>query len=323
MSELFEIEGSSVFIPQAGLYLDDRRKRAFAFASHAHSDHFAKHDQILCTPQTAALLGKRLKNSRYLICPFRKPMEINGVRITLYPAGHILGSAQVLLEYEGQSLLYTGDFRTATSRTAEPFELIEADTVIMETTFGRPHYTFPSRADSEQKLLNEIHNALESGRTPVIFGYTLGKAQEALSIISGANMPVAVEYSILRFIHIYQKFGTHFGAYTKFRRSDDQKGAVLLPASHKRHKYVQNIKNVYTIYLSGWGMDSSSRFRFGVDTVIPFSDHADFEELIAFAKDTHAKTVYCTHGFDSFIHTLREHGVNAQWLIPKPQMELF
>jgi len=323
MPEMFELEKKSIHIPAVNLYLDDRRKRNFGFVSHAHSDHLARHISILCTPVTARLAELRLKTTQYTELEFDRFLVINSHKIKLVPAGHVLGSAQIYIESENGSLLYTGDFRTKPSRTADKFRLQKADTVIMETTFGLPRYRFPKREEIEDQLLEIIKSKLETGIPVLVFAYTLGKAQEALHVISRAGLPVAVEYNILRYAKIYEKFGIRFGPYEKFKRSEYRDKVIILPSQYARQRYVASLPQTFKIYLSGWGMDESAKYRLGVDVVLPFSDHADFDELIEFAAGTGARTIYCTHGFDDFVTVLRREGINAKPLVPKAQLELF
>jgi len=242
------------------------------------------------------------------------PLEINDTKITLHPAGHILGSSQIKIVKQGTSLLYTGDFRISPSRTAEPFEFVEADILIMESTFGLPHYKFPDRISVENDLVKLCARLLKSGKTPVVLAYTLGKGQEALKILCDADLPVAVDYSILRFVPIYQKHGVDIKKFTKYRKSDINGRILLLPVNARYQRRIKSLSNIYTIYLSGWGIDKTAQNRLGVDKVLPLSDHADFDELIRLVETINPKKVYCTHGFDKFVDILRNAGYHAELL---------
>ena len=122
MEEIFQLKNGSIYIPVLDLYLDSTKKQSTGFISHAHGDHIARHERIICTPETARILSLRLKNPTCEILPLFRKKKINNGAITLYPAGHILGSAQLYFESPGGSLLYTGDFRTRPSRTVESFK---------------------------------------------------------------------------------------------------------------------------------------------------------------------------------------------------------
>ncbi len=257
------------------------------------------------------------------ILDYGEPLERDRARITIYPAGHILGSAQILIENDGGRLVYTGDFRTLPAKTVEPLEQLRCDVLIMETTFGRPQYRFPPREQVIEQLLRIITQKLNQGITPVVFVYPLGKGQEILYYLSRSELPVAVDYTILRLARIYEKFGITFGPYEKFRRSEAREKVLLLPAASRMQNFIRNMSDRYLIYMSGWGMDPAAKYRLRVDEVIPFSDHADFDELIRFAEASAAREIYCTHGFEEFVTVLKKRGLNAKPLLQSPQLELF
>jgi Cft2 family RNA processing exonuclease len=318
---LFRFE-KDIHIPRLNLWLDSKRKRDFGFISHAHSDHIARHKHILCTLPTAALLRTRLNGVSFQAIPFKESIFFDDARVTLYPAGHILGSAQVHIQQGDRSLLYTGDFRTLPAKTAEPFELVGADTIIMESTFGSPQYCMPPRDQVEDELIGICRSLLKQGRTPAVFAYTMGKGQEALKILSEAGLPLAVEYTILRLAKIYERFGVQFGEYEKYLPSDYQGRVLLLPAEFRFRREWSRMREVYSIFLSGWGMDETAVRRFGVDRVLPLSDHADYNELIGYVEKLRPSEIYCTHGFPEFVSILRNAGFRAFQLETWRQREL-
>jgi len=133
-----------VFLPQQNLWLDPWEAKDFAFVSHAHSDHIAPHRQIIVSERTARLMQARLPGKRKeIILPFGQEKNVWGMQVTLFPAGHIFGSAQFFLRTENDSLLYTGDFKLRRGQSAEPAEWTAASTLIMETTYGIPRYRLP------------------------------------------------------------------------------------------------------------------------------------------------------------------------------------
>ena len=155
MSKLFTLEDGIISIPRIGLFLDSKKRKEFGYISHGHSDHIARHQKVLCTDKTAQLLKYKLKNTNYYTLPFYESTNFHDLTITLFPAGHILGSSQIFIESSEGSLLYTGDFRIKESRINEKFVFQKCDTLIMETTFGMPHYCFPPREEVEEELDQE------------------------------------------------------------------------------------------------------------------------------------------------------------------------
>ena len=323
ISSPFIIQEKSVYIPDAGLYLDSRKRKPLGFISHAHADHCARHTQIICSPPTAELLQVRYKNPNSTSIAFEEQFSLQKTEIMLYPAGHVLGSAQILISSAGGRLLYTGDFNAGASRTAEPFKLCTCDILIMETTYGNPVYRFPAKESVEDQLLTTIRIKMRDGLTPVIFAYPLGKAQEVLHLLSHNDIPVAVDYSIIKIVKVYQKYGISFGTFEKLRRSDFRGRTLLLPVGARFQKFVQEMQKKYTFYLSGWAMDPSVRFRFRVDRALPYSDHADYDQLLALVAASGASEIYCTHGSADFVTILRNEGYSAKVLHPPAQLNLF
>jgi len=322
MNALFQIRDQAIYIPAADMYLDAAKKKPRGFISHAHSDHLARHQTILCTPETAQLLKIKLKSTSYLSLPYMQSYMLDHAVVTLLPAGHILGSAQIFIETSEGTILYSGDFRLRDSRTAQKITLRQADVLIMESTFGLPHYQFPSRQSVEDELLYLLKKNLDNQMTPVVFAYSLGKGQEALHLLGNSGLPVAVHESILGYAKVYQKFGLDFGTFEKFHKSDYRGKILLMPTQARYERFFSIMENKFSIYLSGWGMDPQAAGRFKVDKVLPYSDHADYTELIEFARQVNAKFVFCTHGFEEFITTLRNHGIDARPLRSVEKVDL-
>ena len=178
-----------VYLPNEDIWLDPFEAKSFAFISHAHSDHIAPHDEIIVSERTSHLLQARLPGSRNEhILPFGQPATIRGLQVTLLPAGHIFGSAQFFLETDAGTLLYSGDFKLRPGRSAEAAEWKPAETLIMETTYGLPRYRLPPTELVVQQIVAFCREALEEGATPILLGYSLGKAQEILCSLAEANL---------------------------------------------------------------------------------------------------------------------------------------
>ena len=196
----------------ADLAIDFRRRQPRAFISHAHSDHIARHEYALCTPETSALYQHRLGRRPTLEVPCRSPIEWGGLRLTTYPAGHCLGSAMLLAEDQRTSLLYTGDFKLGPSATAEPAELVHADILVIESTFGHPDYCMPPRDEVLGTLFELVRKVLNDGATPVIQAYMLGKSQEVTRLLTGQGIPVLQHKKIYQISQVYESLGCRSGA---------------------------------------------------------------------------------------------------------------
>ena len=198
-----------VYLPAQDLWLDPWDAKPFAFVSHAHSDHIAPHKEIIVSERTARLMQARLPGKRNEhVLPFGEKRTVRDVDVTLLPAGHIFGSAQIFLENE--SLLYTGDFKLREGKSAEPAEWRHADTLIMETTFGLPRYRFPATEQVVNQIIAFCREAIDEGEVPVLLGYSLGKAQEILCSLTGAGLTPMLHGSVYQMTRIYEQFGQSF-----------------------------------------------------------------------------------------------------------------
>jgi Cft2 family RNA processing exonuclease len=311
----------ALYVPALDLWMDAGRVKDFSFVSHAHTDHATRHRKVLATPETLTLLEHRRGRTQAVTAYFGQPLTIEDHQVTLFPAGHILGSAQILIEGE-QRLIYTGDFKLRPGACARPAEVNVCDILVMECTFGQPHYIFPPFEQTLERLIDFIDKTLLEGMTPVVLGYTLGKGQEALKIVGQAGYTTAVHESIYSIARIYEKFGVEFGTYEKFTGNDLEGKVVVAPTYLRRKQLREQIKRFRTVYLTGWGLDPDRRFALGVDLILPLSDHADFNELVEYVRRVNPKKVYTVHGFPQFAAHLRELGFDARHL-PEQQMELF
>ena len=176
-----------VYLPQLDLWLDSLRKRETSVVSHAHSDHVARHNRPILTTGTRILLGEYLSRSEPVELQYGEPLETPDYTITLHPAGHCLGSAQALVTVRatGERVLYTGDLRTQPSPINEPAEAVPCDTLVIESTYGRPDYVFPPQEESIATAIRVIHQWLGQGAIPVVLGLAVGQG-------AGSAAPFAV-----------------------------------------------------------------------------------------------------------------------------------
>jgi len=322
-----------LYLPALDLYLDSRHSRPFSFISHAHSDHLGAHDRALVTPATAVLARHRIAVRQLDIHAYQTLTPIRpDISIELLPAGHVLGSAMLHAVTDGGSLLYTGDYSFRKSLTAENAVVREADVLVMESTYGLPHFKFPPPHIIGEQLVELVHDALRTGRQPIVYGYSLGKAQEIVRILTDAGLPVTCHGAIGPINDIYAQFGVSTGPYRAYKSSDfhgetaldlSERGVLVAPPQTARGAFTTRFNNPLRIMMSGWGLLKGASFRYGVDHVLPLSDHADFDGLLELVERVQPKKVYTHHGYPEFVDHLRARGIDAQRAHPPAQMELF
>jgi Cft2 family RNA processing exonuclease len=312
------------FLPSCDLWLDPRGTRPFAFVSHAHSDHTGHHQRTILTDPTARFMRARMGSSGKVqhVLKYGEERDFGSFRATLLPAGHVLGSAQILIEQGGERLLYTGDFKLRPGLSSEPAVSVHADTLIMETTFGLPKYKFPPPDQTIARIIAFCDEALAEGKVPVLLGYSLGKAQELLAALSGCGMPIMVHGSIWQMTRLYEELGATFPEHTRFEPESVQGKILLAPPATSGSAMLENIPEKRVAMITGWGVDERTIYRYRCDAVFPLSDHADYGELMEMVDLVRPKRVFTLHGYaDEFALDLRRRGVDAWSLTGGNQIE--
>jgi DNA ligase-1 len=313
-----------VYLPEAGLWLDPRDTRDLAFVSHAHSDHLGLHKRVLCTPPTARLMQVRLNQdpATFETLPFGETRRFDGWSVELLPAGHVLGSAQFLYQESEGTLLYTGDFKLRRGFSCEAIVAGHAETLVIETTYGLPRYQFPPLNETLAAVAKFCLEALEDGETPVLLGYSLGKAQEILSALEGTELPVMLHGAIARVAKIYEEFGVGFPPYSEFKASTASGHVLICPPSLNGSQILRSLGKCRLAALTGWAVDAGAARRLQVDAAFPLSDHADYNGLLDYVEAVRPARVLTLHGFaQEFARDLRERGLEAWALTGANQLE--
>lgn len=323
-----------ICLPNLALWLDAPRRRTGperVFVSHAHSDHTAPHREVILSKPTSLFMRARRGGTRIEhVLPFgeTRPFESGSgqFQMTLLPAGHILGSAMALVEAAGESLLYTGDFKLRRGLLAEPCDPSRAqgcDFLIMETTYGRPQYQFPPAHGVTEGIIQFCRQALDNDATPVLLAYSLGKSQELLCCLAGAGLPIMLHSQVAKLTQIHEQLGHRFPPYQPYAADAARNHVLVGPHSLARSSMFRGLRQPHVAVLTGWAMDANCRFRYGADAAFPFSDHADFSELVDFVELVRPRKVFTLHGFAAdFALTLRSLGFDARSLSQDEQLTL-
>lgn len=301
------------------LAVDICRRQPRGFISHAHSDHMAAHELAIGTPLTAALYRRRYGDKLVRELPFEQPWQWDEFSLSTHPAGHIAGSAMLHVAASDQSLLYTGDFRLRESMTAETPRCPHADILVMECTFGQPHYKFPPRELASEQLIDIVSQTLRRQEVPVIHAYVTGKAQEVTAILAHAGLPVKVHPLVAEVNAITAAHGIKIGNYGVATSLAEGFVYIAPPRSQKAMPLLGPVAK-RTIAVTGWAIDPTWRTRQRYDYAVVLSDHADYDELLECVDRVAPRQVYCTHGPMSFVADLRERGIDAHPLNPRDRV---
>jgi len=284
--------------------------------THAHADHVKLHKDktFFATPQTNELIKTRypnkIKDKIFNDIPFNKKQKFDDFELELKENGHLLGSSQVKITAD-KDYVITSDFRLKDSLIFEGAEPLKSDVLVLETTFGSPEYSFPSTEELLPEMISWIQTNAKSGLV-LLSGYSLGKAQELTAIANEAGFTPLVHDSIYELNNVYKKFGVKVGKYEKLDHNlKDFQVLIMPPQLVDRHLFSTlehfDKRKVSSAVATGWP------YRGYFDKIFPLSNHADYNDLISYVKQSDPKLVLTDHGFcEEFARKLNRLGFNAK-----------
>ncbi|MCC0001931.1 MAG: ligase-associated DNA damage response exonuclease [Methylobacteriaceae bacterium] len=311
---------AGLYCPAGDFHIDPTRGAPRALVTHGHSDHArAGSAQVLATEATLAIMRARLgpnfagasQSIRY-----GDPLTIGDARVTFFPAGHVLGSAQILIEAHGRRVVVSGDYKRAHDPTCASFEPIRCDAFVSEATFGLPVFRHPPAADEVAKLLASLRIFPE--RAHVVGAYSLGKAQRLLALLleAGWDRPVWVHGAMESMIELYRAHGVRMVETRRVTTADKPKLAgeiVLCPPSAASDIWLRKIPDPLVAFASGWMRVRARARQRGVELPLVVSDHADWPELCATVRDVGCSELWVTHGAEEALaHWARTQGLAAR-----------
>lgn len=307
------------YCPAAGIHIDPWRPVARAVITHAHADHARRGSgAYLATPESGRLLRARLgPEITVQELPYGVPLDIGSLRLSLHPAGHLLGSAQVRLEHAGEVWVVTGDFKRDPDPTCAPFEPLRCSTLLTECTFGLPVFRWPAPETVMAEIGEWWRENAAAGRPSLLLAYALGKAQRILAGIDPAIGPIFAHGAVEQITRIYREAGVRLPPIrpmpeTRARR--EVAGAlVLAPPAADGSPWMRRAAGASRAFASGWMQIRGNRRRRAVDRGFVLSDHADWSRLLATIHESGAERILLTHGYaDEMKRFLEEKGVAAE-----------
>jgi putative mRNA 3-end processing factor len=321
MPDLLTLTDRGLYSPQGDFYIDPWLPVPRAIVTHAHSDHARPGSQAYLTAARGVdLLRERLgTDSTIEALPFRQPLQMNGVQVSLHPAGHILGSAQVRLEFAGEVWVVTGDYKTAADDTCAAIEPLRCHTLVTESTFGLPIFRWQTSKELFAQVNGWWQTSQELGRTCVLYAYALGKAQRVLAGLEPTVGPILVHGAVERFLTAYERQGVRLPpterATDANARATRGQAMVVAPPSAANSPWLRKFGKVSTAVASGWMQIRGTRRRKAVDRGFALSDHADWDGLLGIIRGSGAEHVWVTHGYVAqMVRWLQEQGVDAHGL---------
>jgi putative mRNA 3-end processing factor len=303
-------------------YIDPARPVDRAVITHGHSDHARPgHGNVLALPETVEIMALRLgpEGARnYQAVRAGELLDLNGVAVRLVPAGHILGSAQVVLEWQGCRAVVSGDYKRAADPTCAPFELVPCDLFITEATFALPVFRHEPAAKETERLLGSM--SANPDRTHLLGVYGLGKCQRmiVLARAAGYDRPIYLHGALASMCRLYERLGVALGETATVLDADAKtlRGAlVLCPPSAIGERWSRRFDDPVTCFASGWMRVRARARQRGVELPLVVSDHADWPELLDTIRETGAGEIWVTHGReDALVHQLSTLGLKAKAL---------
>lgn len=293
-----------LYVPAGDFYIDPVKPVPRAVITHAHSDHARRgSDAYLCSESSAPLLRSRLGKVSIQPLPWRERITIGEVQVSLHPAGHIRGSAQIRIEHRGFVFLVTGDYKQDLDTTAEPWEAVRAHAVLSECTFGLPVYRWPDPEAVLADIAAWWSTCQRKKHNAILLAYSLGKAQRILAGLPDMGLRY-VHPSIARMNQAYEVQGIRLGAWKPLPAEGPlEAGALILMPPQIAPQQLEKFAPYEVAKASGWLLLRKHRRQYPLHQAFVLSDHADFYQIIQCLEATGAETFYFTHGYREAMKT--------------------
>lgn len=316
---LIALSTKGLYCERGDFFIDPWLPVKRAILTHAHADHTYRGNQDYLVPEEGKHLSRvRLgEEAKISTSKYGETRDLNGVKISFHPAGHVLGSAQIRVEYKGEIWVVSGDYKLTPDATCAPFEHVRCHKFITEATFGLPIYRWTPTEQIFEQINEWWRSNREAGRVSVVFAYALGKSQRILNGIDASIGKIFTHGAVERLNGAYRESGVALPE-TKYvgaveNKKDFAGSLIVATPSSAGSAWLKRFGSHSTGFASGWMMVRGARRRKAVDRGFVLSDHADWTELQTAIKETNAETVFVTHGFiPELVRWLNETGTNAE-----------
>jgi putative mRNA 3-end processing factor len=310
-----------LYVEPGQFFIDPMRPVDRAVITHGHADHARPGNRhVLATPGTLAIMKTRYGDAvgTTQALDYGTPIEIDGVRVWLAPAGHVLGSAQAVVEWKGCRVVVSGDYKRRFDPTCVPFEVVPCDVFVTEATFGLPVFRHPPDNEEIDKVLRSL--VLFPDRAHLIGVYALGKCQRVIALLrrAGYDRPIYIHGALAALCDLYRTLGVDLGDLRPAMeaKKDELKGQIVLsPPSASSDRWSRRLPDPITAVASGWMRVRQRARQRGVELPLVISDHADWDELLKTIEDVEAGEIWVTHGREeALIHAAGLMGKRARAL---------
>ena len=308
-----------IYLPAADAWIDPSQPKGRALVTHGHSDHACGgHGQVWATPETLAIMEARYGLQAAQPLAYGETIRLGEVQVSFVPAGHVLGSAQIVLEHQGERAVVSGDYKRRADPTCPPFEPQACDIFITEATFGLPVFVHPDTGDEIDKLLEALR--ANPDRCVLVGAYALGKAQRIIAELRlrGHDDPIYIHGALQRLCDLYAAHGVPLGDLrpaTGVAKAEIAGHIVLAPPGALNDRWSRRLPDPITAMASGWMRIRQRAVQRNVELPLIISDHADWDELTATILEIAPREVWVTHGReDALIHWCMTRQISARAL---------
>ena len=305
-----------IYVKPADAWIDPSRPKPVALVTHGHADHArGGHEKVFATPETLAIMAVRYGPQNGAEVAYGETIRLGEVDVSFVPAGHVLGSAQIVLEHAGEKVVVSGDYKRRPDPTCAPFEPVPCDIFITEATFGLPVFRHPETGSEIDRLLHRLHS--DPSRCVLVGAYALGKAQRIITELRarGHRDPIYFHGAIERLNQLYESFGVDLGElrHTGGASKAEMAGHVVIaPPGALNDRWSRRLPDPVTAMASGWMRIRQRARQRNVELPLIISDHADWDELTMTIRELAPTEVWITHGREEALkHWCLTHQIKA------------